>query len=161
MPPPMPPDKRAAIIAAIEACVDGTNEQSAGAIARAHDVAPSTVTKIAKQEGLDEAWQRTQTAAASRATAIDNRARRAALSSGMLEDAERLRARLWEPTTVVTATGSKVALELPPPGDARQLSSAITGFVKASLDIDGRDAEVEQHAAVDVWLRQVTGEPLE
>lgn len=157
MPPRMPDDKRASILAAIQAIADGHGDRSAADIGREHTVDKATVTKIAKAAGLDHVWQRSQTAAASRAKQIDNRSRRAALAAAMLDDAERLRQRMWEEAVVVTATGSKVLVDLPPAADARQFASALTAFVKSSLEIEARDAEQEQHAAVDAWLREVTG----
>jgi hypothetical protein len=157
VPPPLDPDKRAAVLVDVQDAADGTNEQSAGAIAKAHGVSVSSVTKIAKTAGLEHAWRRTQTASASRAKTVDNRSRRAALSAAMLNDAERIRLRVWEPTFVVTATGAKVDVDVPVAADVRQLVSAVTAYVKSSLEIDAKDAESEQHAAVDAWLREVIG----
>ncbi|MFC7739715.1 hypothetical protein ACFQXA_37715 [Nocardiopsis composta] len=93
MPPRLPDDVRAAILDDIRA--GGTCR----GIARKHGVGPATVASIAKENGLNGAFERTQTEAATRAKTADNRARRAALSAGLLEDAERLRERAWEPYT--------------------------------------------------------------
>jgi transposase-like protein len=94
MPAPLDPAKRAAITADIRAG-GGRN-----AIARKHDVGPSTVTLIAQQEGLTDAFDRTVTKRATKARNADVSARRAELKALLVEDAHRLRALLWEPCTV-------------------------------------------------------------
>lgn len=76
MPPPLDPDKRAAILQAIRA-----GGRSRGAIARDHDVSPSTVTNIAKAAGLNTAFDRAQTKKATEAAQVDHKARLVALAS--------------------------------------------------------------------------------
>ncbi|MEJ2886170.1 hypothetical protein [Actinomycetospora aeridis] len=152
MPRALDPELRAAILASIQAIADGqAPERSAAAVAREHDVSRPSVTKIAAAHDLSHVWNREHTARASRAKQQDNRALRAELSRQMLEDASRLRQRLWVPSTTVTATGAKVVTEIPTAADAKHLL-AYQSLVKSSADIDARDAADDQHAAVDAWL---------
>lgn len=90
MPPPLDPDKRAAIADAIR----GGGKRNE--IAREHDVSPSTVTSIAKTEGIDDAFDRTATKTATAARSTDLAARRVELAGLLMDDAFRLRLRLWE-----------------------------------------------------------------
>lgn len=99
MPKPLDDAKRAAILADIRA---GT--LSRNAIARAHDVSPSTVTKLAKDAEVTDAFDRSQTVQATRAREADNASRRAtlaarrlALAEALQGDAERLREQMWQP----------------------------------------------------------------
>ncbi|MEU4558542.1 hypothetical protein AB0F72_09130 [Actinoplanes sp. NPDC023936] len=72
MPPRIPDDKRAAILADIQAGQLGNRE-----IARAHGVSPSTVTKLAKDAGANSAFERSQTEKATKAAAEDAAVERA------------------------------------------------------------------------------------
>lgn len=94
MPPKLPDSKRTAILADIQAGTKGRNQ-----IARDHDVALSTVTKIAKDSGSTTAFDRSQTENATRAVVADNRSRRAQIASDLLDDVAKLRARAWAPYT--------------------------------------------------------------
>lgn len=96
MPPRLPDELRTAILADVQAIADRTApERSASAVARAHGVAQGTVSKIARAAGLDHAWNRAQTKRAAEAQAVDNRARRAVLVSGLLDDVDELRRRFF------------------------------------------------------------------
>lgn len=94
MPPPLDPDKRAAIAQAIRG--GGRRNE----VARAHGVSPSTVTTIAKHEGIDGAFDRTATKRATEARNADVAAERARLKQLLVSDAHRLRELLWKPCTV-------------------------------------------------------------
>lgn len=99
MPAPLDPDKRAQIADAIR---QGGHRN---AIAREHGVSPSTVTSIAKQEGLTDAFDRSSTKRATEARNADVAADRASLKAQLLEDAHRLRRQLWEPCELLNFGG--------------------------------------------------------
>jgi hypothetical protein len=138
MPKPLDPDKRAAIVETIRGN-DGS--RSAGSIAKEFGVARSTVTKIAADAGIDGAFERTQVLRASRAKQIDNRARRAALVDGYLDDAERIRGRLWQSSEMVTVTGERIWLELPGARDVRDFVMAGTSLIKTTIDVEKHDIQ--------------------
>lgn len=141
MPPPLAPHKRAAILRDIEAArADG---KSAGRIARAHGVARSTVTKIAAETGNADAFERTQTLKGARAKQIDNKAKRAQLQSDLLDDAQRVRARIWGPCKVVVGgqDGAEI-VEL----DEAPLEGIKAGFTAIGIIID-KDRAYEKDAA--------------
>src|SRR5580700_10138178 len=95
MPAPLAASKRAAILEDIRSGM--TRNQ----IARKHGVAASTVGRIAGQEGITDAFDRTNTLKGARAKAADNKAKRAQLQSDLLDDAQRVRGRIWGPCKVV------------------------------------------------------------
>lgn len=112
MPPPLDPDKRAAIAQAIR---DGGRRNE---IAREHGVSPSTVTTIATAEGIDGAFDRSATKRATEARNADVAAERARLKSLLVEDAHRLRQQLWLPCTMHNFGGkdnTHNSIELPQP----------------------------------------------
>lgn len=141
MPNGLPPEKRAAILADITAGGKSLNQ-----IAKDRGVAKATVSKIAKDEGLTNAFDRSRTEAATRAHAIDCRARREALKDQLIEDAERLRARAWQPYEVVVDNRQlgpqTMTLDLPPAQDVRAFYAAV------GLAID-KHCRLEQYDAVD------------
>lgn len=123
MPPRIPDDKRAAILADIEA-----GQLSRNAIARKHHVAGSTVSAIADEAGIPDAFDRANVESATRARTADLKARRAALAEGLLEDVELLRDRAWDAYehVVVTKDGAEtVDLVLPPLSEVRNAYAAI------------------------------------
>lgn len=137
MPKPLDPAKRAAILTDIRA---GT--LSARAIAKAHGVAPSTVSKLAADNGVVDAFERAHTEKATRAREADSRAERAALKADLLADARRLRERAWRPYTVAMGTPmgvQKVTLDLPPLGDVRSAYTAIGIVIDKHLALDRHD----------------------
>lgn len=150
------PAKREAILTSVR---EGAGQRSAGSIAREHGVAVSTVTRLAKQHGLDGQWQRTTLARATEAKTVDNRARRAQLADDHLSDAIRLRReRLWSPTPIVTPSGQMIELELPPAQDVRHYMAAIGAAIKTSMEVERHDAsDSSAGAAVDAWLRAMLG----
>ncbi|WP_156366038.1 helix-turn-helix domain-containing protein [Nocardiopsis sp. NRRL B-16309] len=137
MPPRIPDEKRAAIVADLQA--GKTRNQ----IARDHDVSPSTVSKVANEE--QHAFDRTQVIHATRAKQADNRARRARLSADLLSDAERLRKQLWEPTTIGAFGGREgdwhtAEVEEPPFADKRAILSSVQTAVRAHTELEKVDA---------------------
>lgn len=99
MPKPLADDIRAAILTDIRA-----GQKSARQIAKDHGVAASTVSKLAADNAVPEAFERAQTVKATRAREADNASRRAtlaarrlALAEALQGDAERLREQMWQP----------------------------------------------------------------
>lgn len=135
MPPPIEPGKRAAIEAAIRS--GGTCR----GIAREYGVSPASVRNIATQAGITEAFERTATARATAAKQADNAARRAALGQALLDDAARLRERLWQPSVQLLVNGDTVTLDLPPARDVRDFMTGVQSGVKAHLDLDRHDSD--------------------
>lgn len=140
MPPRIPDDKRAAILADIKA---GT--KSRAQIARDHDVNPQTVGNIAKAAGTENAFSRLQTEKATRAVVADNRSRRAKMASDLLDDAERFRARAWEPYSYYERGQygpELVTLDKPPLKEAKE------AYVSIGIALD-KHVVLERHDATD------------
>lgn len=156
MPKPLSSRKREAIITDIQAGTRARNQ-----IARDHGVSPSTVTKIARDEGITTAFDRTQTAKATRAREDDCRALRAQLKLDLLADAQRFRSRAWSRYQVVVGTpeGAQIVdLDLPPLQDQRAAYTAIGIAVDKTVRIEQHDSDDSGGlAAVDAWLRDLTG----
>jgi transposase-like protein len=124
MPAPLDPDKREAIAQAIR---DGGRRNE---IARQHDVSPGTVSNVAREEGLTDAFDRTATERATAARNADVTARRSELKALLVEDAHRLRELLWEPCTVYKFGGkdntlNSVDLEEPDFEGKRNLMTSV------------------------------------
>ena len=166
MPPPLDPAKRAAIIADIKA--SGKRNE----IARKHGVSVSTVSKIAKDEGLTDAFDRTQTENATRAKQIDNKARREALRERLLDKASDLLDMMDQPYLVYAFGGkdndyNEHLLNKPPATDLRNLmTSAAVAIDKHAvlekLDTDDGAAGAKSMlgqlgAALQVAAEQING----
>lgn len=128
MPKPLDPAKREAVLADIKAGGKSRNE-----IAREHGVAASTVGKIAAGEGIADAFDRTHTLKGARAKQADNVAKRAQLQSDLLDDGQRVRARIWGPCKVVVGgpNGAEI-VEL----DEAPLEGLKAGFTAIGIIID-------------------------
>jgi transposase-like protein len=127
VPKALDPRKRAAILADIKA------GKQRNEIARAHDVSGSTVTKIAADEGLKSAFDRSQTEKATRARIFDAKAARAQLVEDLLRDAQRFRARAWDPYTQIVSgpLGAElVTTKMPPLRDQQ------SGYTSIGICID-------------------------
>ena len=103
MPAPLPDDKRAAILADIKA---GTG--TCRGIARKHGVSRSTVSKIASDAGLTNAFGRQQTKAATEARIADAAAERASLVTASLAAAKAALARMYEDLSQASARDAAV-----------------------------------------------------
>jgi hypothetical protein len=106
------------------------------------------ITKIATAEGLS--FDREQTKAATAAKVADTKARRAELSSLLLDDAFKLRERLWEQSVQPISTPKgpvKVWLDLPPARDASDFMRAVSGAVKSHVDLEKTDSDSGSDAA--------------
>lgn len=139
MPARLDDDKRAAILADIE---PGT--LSRAAIARKHGVAPSTVSVIADENGIVDAFDRANVENATRARTADMKARRALLAEGLLVDAELLRHRAWSEHTelVSTITGPVTAtLDLPPLDEVRNAYVSLGIAVQRHMELARFDAD--------------------
>lgn len=138
MPPPLDPDKRQAIAQAIR---DGGKRNE---VARHFQVSPSTVTTIAKNEGIDGAFDRTATKRATEARNADTSSRRAALKGLLVEDAHRLRAQLWEPCVMHNFGGkdnTHNSIELPQPTfeQQRNIMTSVGIAVQRVADLEKLD----------------------
>lgn len=151
MPPPIDPDKRQQIVAAIQAG-GGCN-----AIARLFDVAPSTVSKIASDDGMFDAFDRSETKRATEARKVDLAAWRTEFAQRVAQRAEWLESRMddEQPQVVVTKDGPAVVQTGLTARDARDYMTAI-GIAVDKVGVLTRD-DSEGLAAVDAWLRSVTG----
>lgn len=144
----LPVKVRRSIIAAIKAAPD--TGVSLRQIARDHDVNPTTVHTIAKAEGLEGCFDRSQTEKATRARSVDCRAAREKLKEDLLTDAERLRQRAWEPYIVVVSTpqgATKVTLDLPPLQDAKAAYTAVGIALDKSIRLEQYDTSDNADAA--------------
>lgn len=109
----------------------------------------ATVTKIAKALGLT--FDRRATQAATAAKVADARARRAQLMHELLDDAQKLRAQLWQPAMVWSFGGkdntfAQRQVERPSFADQRQIMTAVSTAISTSLRLDQHDGDgsVEQ-----------------
>lgn len=137
--PGLPPEKRDAVLAAIRAGGKSLNQ-----IAKDCGVAKATVSKIAKEAGLTDAFDRTRTEQATQAHAADARARREQLKLALLGDAERLRKRAWEEYEVIVDSRQDgpqtMKLDLPPLQDVRAAYAAIGIAIDKSVRLDQYDS---------------------
>ncbi len=139
MPPRLPDDKRAAILADIRAGALGNRQ-----IASKHGISPSTVTKLAKDSGANNAFERSQTAKATHAVVEDNRSRRARIASELLDDVARFRERAWSKYTYYErgSDGPElVTLELPPLKEAKEAYVAIGISLQRHAELEKLDAD--------------------
>lgn len=156
MPPPLDPDKRAAILQAIRG--GGTCR----GIARKHAVDPSTVSKIAKDAGITDAFQRGQTKNATEAAIADNKARRAATSRRFLDECNAFLDDLHKPHVVFNFGGkdnsyNERTFDEPPTADKRNLIiSAATAFDK-HLVAERHDADTGAAGARSVLGQLAAG----
>lgn len=139
---PLTPEERARIV---QLAADGMSRND---IARETGRAAGTVTKTVRDAG--GTFDRSATIAATKAKQLDAKARRAQLKLDLLDDAERLRLRLWEPAEVVLSTPkgpARVTLPLPPARDARDIMGAVQAAVRSHVDLDRLDVSDGADAA--------------
>lgn len=137
---PLDPEVRQAVIDDLKSGEFGRNE-----IARRNYVGNATVTRIAQEEGLDPSLGNTQTQQATRAVAIETKARRERIKVELLGDVERLRVRAWSKWSkeVVTKDGiEELTADLPPLPEVqaayRSIGIALDSFFKLeALDTAG------------------------
>jgi hypothetical protein len=130
VPKPLDPQIRTAIIADIKA------GKPRNQIARDHGVSGASVTKIAGQEGITNAFDRSQVENATRARTIDLAATRAGLIERLYGVAGRMLDRVESPYTQIvsgSAGAELVTTKLPPLRDAQAgMSSAAIALDKAA-----------------------------
>jgi transposase-like protein len=152
MPAPLDPAKRQAIAQAIR---DGGKRNE---IARQFEVSPSTVTLIAQQDGIEDAFDRTTMKRATEARQADLAERRAELARLLMDDAHRLRAQLWQPCTVYKFGGKDNTLnsvDLPEPDfEGKRNLMTTVGIAVDKIGVLTRD-DSQGVAAVDAWLRSL------
>lgn len=137
MPRRLDDTKRAAILTDIKTGAKPRNQ-----IARDHGVSPSTVTGIARDAGLDTAFDRSAVESATRAKVADNAARRAQIVSDLLDDVQRFRKRAWSAYPVVASgpDGPEVInLPKPPLRDAQAAYTSIGICMDKSMAVEKHD----------------------
>lgn len=120
-------------------------------IARRSGRANSTVSGIAKAEGLEFAG-RSKVKAATDARAIDLRSRRSQIAAALLEDADRLRGQMWQPCTLHAFGGKDNvhnSIDLPEPvfADKLKLMQATAAALGRHMDLEQHDADQRTDAA--------------
>lgn len=152
----IPDDKRRAIADDIRA------GKARNQIARDHHVSVGSVTNIARENQISDAFDRSATKRATEAAVADLKAERAVTSRRFLEETNRALDRLNRPYLVYAFAGKdglyrEHELELPPAGELRNLiTSAAVAFDK-HLAADKHDSDDQGLAAVDAWLRTMLG----
>jgi transposase-like protein len=130
----IPDDKRQAIADAIRA--GGKRNE----IARDFHVSPGTVSNIATEFELDQAFDRTATVRASAAKRADNAARRAVESEACLEEMAATRPRFRGSSDQLLVNGNIVTMDLPPARDLRDLAIAYQALAKTHIELDKHDS---------------------
>lgn len=136
---------------------------SRAAIARELGRGPATIGRIAEQLGLT--WDRSATVAATAAKVADLAERRAQLAGLLLDDAFRLRERLWDTYEIASAvpTGDgdvvirRIKYDLPPAAETRNFITATAVAIDKHLALVRADQDTSGAAAVDAWLREMVG----
>ncbi|MER5728913.1 helix-turn-helix domain-containing protein [Streptomyces sp. NPDC002138] len=108
------------------------------------------------------AFDRTATEAATAARVADLAEKRSILADAFIDDALRLSSQMWEPTVVYNFGGKDHVYEEkqvaePPPADKRALMTAAMATAAQSLRMVPPETETQGMAAVDQWLRGMTG----
>lgn len=157
MTPPIPPKTRAAILADIHA-----GQLSRNRIAEQHGVAPSTVTAIAKAEGLTGAFDRSSTKNATEALRADSKQRRALLSRRLLDRAAEALEQMDQPHIVFKIGGSENIyteheMNRPPTGDMRNLMIIAATAIDKHIVIERHDSDQLQLSEFDRWLAEMMG----
>ncbi|WP_052720211.1 hypothetical protein [Actinoplanes rectilineatus] len=142
MPPRIPDDVRAAILDDIRSGVLGNRK-----IATKHGVSSGTVTNIARQAGVSDAFERTHTKKATEAAALDNKALRVKTARRFLNKANELLDQMDQPHLVFNFGGKdntyeEHLLQRPPTGDLKNL------LVSAATAID-KHLVLERHDVSD------------
>ena len=107
-------------------------------IAREMGIAPVVASRTAEYLGLT--FDRSKIQAATEARLADLAERRSVLAEVLLDDAERLRAQLWQPTVVYAFGGkenvySEEPVSEPPPADKRALMATAATAIDRSLKL--------------------------
>ncbi|MEU4234170.1 helix-turn-helix domain-containing protein [Nonomuraea sp. NPDC026600] len=130
------------------------------AIARQLGRDRATISKHAKD--LDLTFDRAQTRVATQARVDDAKHKRALLADQLLDDALRLRGQLWEPCKVYNFGGrdntyAEANLEQPDFAGQEKILRSLAVAVDKHARLIELDRDPEGLAAVDAWLRGITG----
>lgn len=123
----------------------------------------STIQRRLDKLGIHGGGDRTQTAAATQANAIDARARRSSLQLALLDDAARLREQLWQKALVFNFGGrdntyEERTLDKPTFGDQLKIMQAAGAAIDRALKLDLHDSGAGAEKVVG--LLQATAEAL-
>lgn len=121
-----------------------------------------TIGRYARKAGLG--FDRSRTAQANKAKAIDNQARRTTLETEFLVKAAQLLAEIDQPAMVFSFGGSdnvynEHQLDSPPTKDKRDLIYAAAQAAVAASRLHELNSEGRDLPAVDAWLNHVLGAP--
>jgi transposase-like protein len=129
-------------------------------IARAFDRSQGTVSRIARQAGLE--FDRSITKQATEAKQSDNAHRLEILKGRFLEESERLLSEMTSPTTVIKfhqGEWFETDLDQPTHIDQRNIMWTAGGAIRNYLEIDAHQGGGEDSfAAVDQWLDAMVGD---
>lgn len=131
------------------------------AIGKAMDRSKAIVSRYAATAGLS--FDRSQVQAATAARVADAQGRRAALQLGLLEDAEKLRAQLWEPCVVFNFGGKdntyeERRLDKPTFADQLKIVQAAGAAIDRALRLDLHDKPEPDKDVAAVAAGQVEAE---
>jgi hypothetical protein len=140
VPPRLPDDKRAAILADIKA-----RQKSRARIARDHGVSPQTVGNIALDAQVVEPFSRLQTKNATEAAMVDCRAVRAVTARRLLAKANDLLDQMDRPCIVFNIGGkdnvyTEHPMDRPPTADLRNLMVTAATALDKHMALDKHDA---------------------
>lgn len=136
------------------------NGESLHAIAKQMGRSKSTVSAWSARLGLS--FDRTQVAKAADAVHVDNKAKRLALESRLLDEASKVIDQMWEPATVFSFGGAANTfadhiLDKPTFGDQRAIIQTASAALSAANKLADMTAETQDLPAVDAWLEAMTG----
>lgn len=152
MPSPVTSEERARIIEAVRG---GMSRNDA---ARTFERSPATISKIAHKAGLN--FDRSKTAAATKAKQADNRERRASITTRMLDDIEKLQSQLFAPTMVYNFGGKDNTFETaeinePSFRDKRDITASISNLMGRVLDTERIDQPQAGHGALEQLVEAI------
>jgi transposase-like protein len=159
VPAPLSDDKRQAILDAIR---DGHGVRSARDIGRQHDVSPSTVSKLARDHGLRDAFARAKTKNATAARTGDMREARSQLAQRLIREANEALDDMRKPTLVYAFGGrdneyNEHELQRPSISDRRSLMTMAAVAIDKHVVLDRHDADAGSDEAVSMLGRIADG----
>jgi hypothetical protein len=153
----MDPVKRQRIADAIRA---GAGKRSQADIAREFSVGRTTVSRIADELGLTDAWDRSLTKNATQARSADMAEARTVIAAKLLRKANELIDQMDDAHLVFSFGGkdndyNEHILERAPTTDLRNLMTTAAIALDKHVLLDKHDHDDSGGAAVDSWLRHV------
>lgn len=137
--------------------------ESCSGIARALGVSRSTVSRWCSQADPPVTFDRGATRAATAARVEDAKARRARISTGLLDDVDALRVQLFAERTRVhySVTEGRQEYTAPPtPGELRDLAVSLGVLLDKHLALARFDSDDRELPAVDQWIAAMLGDPV-